>query len=253
MDQRQRRQLATVRRRHLHTLSRRLRGRDLRGCLDRRSTPWSTGRYPASCDRSPPIRGSSWSRSRIACLGDVLDIGSGFVLVGLDDDRVRLWGLPYDGAVVEEMPMPAMGGVGVEGPARSPGSGAVSVGGQTVVFAHQSPARSPEVCRVDLDTGESAVVEAAQVAPPGLRTRRLWTGAADGTLLPVQLSFRGDLGPHEPRPLMLTAYGALGQADLPSFVGKFLALWRRAVFMPGRRSGAEVSSATAGEQENQKD
>jgi len=55
-------------------------------------------------------------------------------------------------------------------------------------------------------------------------TARVWAPARDGTMVPVTLAWRGDMGGEGPRPLMLRGYGAYGSSYDPNFTYAWLPL-----------------------------
>ncbi len=62
-------------------------------------------------------------------------------------------------------------------------------------------------------------------------TARVWAPARDGTLVPVTLAWRGDMGGDGPRPLMLRGYGAYGSSYDPGFTYAWLPLMDRGIIL----------------------
>ncbi len=87
----------------------------------------------------------------------------------------------------------------------------------TTVYGFDMAARELSVLRQDEVLGDfdSSLYEQA----------RIWAPADDGTMIPITLAWRRDLGPEEgPRPLLLRGYGAYGVSYDPTFTYAWLPL-----------------------------
>ena len=73
-------------------------------------------------------------------------------------------------------------------------------------------------------------------------TRRIWATAQDGTLIPVTLAWRPDMGGTGPRPLMLRGYASYGSSYDPTFTYAWLPLMDHGVILATAhvRGGSEM-------------
>jgi len=79
--------------------------------------------------------------------------------------------------------------------------------------------------------------------PANYETARVWAPAEDGTMIPVTLAWRRDMGEEgAPRPLMLRGYGAYGSSYDPTFTYAWLPLMDHGIVLATAhiRGGAEM-------------
>jgi len=78
--------------------------------------------------------------------------------------------------------------------------------------------------------------------PANYETARVWAPARDGTMIPVTLAWRRDIGGDGPRPLMLRGYGAYGLSYDPTFTYAWLPLMDHGIILATAhiRGGSEM-------------
>ena len=107
-------------------------------------------------------------------------------------------------------------------------------GTQGVRLSYQSPVTPPTVVLADLHDPKQATLKVDKVPgydPARYRCERLLATAADGTRIPVTLSYRIDLRQGRPQPLWLYGYGAYGIIEPPGFIADGIGLMDRGFIM----------------------
>ncbi|HWQ12354.1 MAG TPA: S9 family peptidase [Roseiflexaceae bacterium] len=101
---------------------------------------------------------------------------------------------------------------------------------RTLRLSYSSPVTPPQVLEYDTDSRSFRVVKQEEVPgyDAGLYTaERLWATAPDGVQVPISLVRRRDAPPGEPRPCLLSGYGAYGSISEPAFNARWLPLLER--------------------------
>lgn len=147
----------------------------------------------------------------VAWAGDALLIGE------LADDTVHFRLVAPNGKHLCELPSAGPGAVGVVGPARSAGTDMASASSMQIAFTLQTQTSSAALYVYDIASGSLNRVEAPVEERKHLVSRRLFGTASDGTTIPIQITHRADLDLFRTNPMILTAYGGVGVADLPGF------------------------------------
>jgi prolyl oligopeptidase len=78
---------------------------------------------------------------------------------------------------------------------------------------------APSICRLDLETGKSAVIRQSKVAVDlsAYETRQIFYSSKDGTRVPMFLSYKKGLKLDGQNPALLYAYGGFDIAETPGF------------------------------------
>jgi oligopeptidase B len=101
---------------------------------------------------------------------------------------------------------------------------------RTLWLIYSSPVTPPQTLDYAMDDGSIALVK--QNVPPGydperFTVERLWAIAPDDVRVPISLVRPKGMPPGEPRPCLLTGYGAYGSAFEPAFNARWLPLLER--------------------------
>lgn len=160
----------------------------------------------------PETDGVAWS---IALAGRRIVLGE---LVG---DTTRLHLISLDGEPLGEVPVPGPGAVGLL--SRTAQAPMVSCSAQEIVFMHQSHTSSAALYSYDIAAGACTQIEEPARVLEHVVSRPLTCVAPDGETVPFHAVHRRDLDLARSHPVLMTAYGGVGVADLPTYLQMFAA------------------------------
>jgi prolyl oligopeptidase len=115
-----------------------------------------------------------------------------------------------DGKTVEEIVMPGIGTAAWSG---------TRLQDKEMFYEFDGFTIAPSICRLDLETGKSAVIRQSKVAVDlsAYETRQIFYSSKDGTRVPMFLSYKKGLKLDGQNPALLYAYGGFDIAETPGF------------------------------------
>jgi len=143
-------------------------------------------------------------------LESVSYVGGFFVAQYLTDANSLVRLFSFEGDVIRDVPLPGIGTVG--------GFGGHADDTETF-FSFQSYTVPPTLFRYDVETGESSVYRETQVdlEPADYETIQVFFTSADGTRVPMFLTYKVGLEKTGENPTLLYGYGGFNISGTPSF------------------------------------
>jgi prolyl oligopeptidase len=137
-------------------------------------------------------------------------VGGVFVARYMEDAKTLIRLISTDGEVLRDVSLPGIGTAG--------GFGGHADDPETF-YSFQSYTVPPTIFRYDLGTGESSVYRETQIDldPSDYETVQVFYNSADGTRIPMFLTYKVGLEKNGENPTLLYGYGGFNSSQTPSF------------------------------------
>jgi prolyl oligopeptidase len=152
----------------------------------------------------------------------ITPVGQRLVLGEHAEGASRLRVLQPEGTVEGEIPLPGQGMVWV-GPGRA--EGLVAPGSDECTFVFSSLTRSPASYRCDLNTLNVETLTEPKASVEDAIVRNWTARSKDGARIPYKVVARADVDLTVPQPTIISGYGGLNIAWLPSYLFTLPAVW----------------------------
>jgi prolyl oligopeptidase len=157
-----------------------------------------------------------------AVLFAITPVGQRLILSEYAQGAARLRVLRADGVFEGVIPLPDQGMAWV-GPGRA--EGFVAPGNDECTFVFSSLTRSPASYHCDLNTLKAQALTEPKAVVNDVVVSHRFARSKDGTRIPYKVLARKDVDLTVPQPTIISGYGGLGSAWLPSYLFTLPAAW----------------------------